>query len=549
MSASSKKKLRKEQSAAVMTERQIAEQKEAKKVKIYTVSFVVVIALLLAVAIFVGVNQTITNSGMREKNTVAVTVGEHKISNAELSYFYIDAVNKFYSDYGSYASLFGLDMTKPLNEQYVDEEAGLTWADDFLTSAKNSAKSVYALADAAKAAGHTLPESAKTQVDNAIANMAMYATIYGYPNADAYLKAMYGNGASEDDYRAYMEMSLLADSYYTEYANSLTYDDAALREAEAENYNAYSAFSYNYYYLSADKFLTGGTTDDEGKTTYSDEEKAASVAAAEAAAKTLVAGEITSVKAFDDAISALEINAESETPVTSTLYEDNAYSSITEVLRQWVTDASRKEGDKTYIANSTTSTDAEGNETTTVSGYYVLYYIGTNDNTYPLANVRHILVNYEGGTTDEATGSTVYSEEEKAAAKDAAEELLAQWNSGEKTEDSFATLANENSDDPGSNTTGGLYENVYPGQMVTNFNDWCFASDRKAGDTGIVDSDYGVHVMYYSGDSETNYRDHLISTELRNAEMEEWYAATVEALTVTDGDTSFINKGLVLSTQ
>ena len=48
--------------------------------------------------------------------------------------------------------MFGLDLSKPLNEQFVEEEAGTTWADDFMTSAKDSAASIYALADAANAA-------------------------------------------------------------------------------------------------------------------------------------------------------------------------------------------------------------------------------------------------------------------------------------------------------------------------------------------------------------------------------------------------------------
>ena len=94
MSASNKKKLRKEQDAAKLTEKQQSAQKEAKKVSLYTTAFVVVMVLLLAVAIFVGVRQTIVNSGIREKNTVALTVGTHELSNAELNYFYMDAVNK-----------------------------------------------------------------------------------------------------------------------------------------------------------------------------------------------------------------------------------------------------------------------------------------------------------------------------------------------------------------------------------------------------------------------------------------------------------------------
>ena len=222
MSASSKKKLRNEQEAVKLTERQLAEQKEAKKLKAYTATFVAVVAALLVIALVIGVNQIISTNGIREKNTVAMTVGEHKISNAELSYYYIDSINNFYSQYGSYASLFGLDMTKPLNEQVVDETTGLTWADDFYNSAKSDAATVYALADAAAAAGYALPEDEAKSVEDELATLSLYATMYGYSGADQYLKAIYGNGADEKTYMEYNKLRALASSYYNHYADSLT---------------------------------------------------------------------------------------------------------------------------------------------------------------------------------------------------------------------------------------------------------------------------------------------------------------------------------------
>ena len=543
MSASSKKKLRNEQEAAKLTERQLAEQKEAKKLKLYTAIFVVVLAALLVVALWVGISKTIANSGMREKNTVAMTVGENKISNAELNYFYIDSINKFYSQNGSYISLFGLDATAPLNEQVYDEATGETWADYFLESAKSSAQSVYAMADAAKAAGHTLSESDAAMANSAIESAELYATLYGYGNVDAYLKAMYGNGASAEGYKKYMETSLLADSYYAAYSESLTYDDAALRAVEAENYDAYSAFTYNYYYLSANKFLEGGTTNENGTTTYSDEEKAASVKAAEEAAKSLVSDEITTVEALDAAIAALPVNA--ETTAASTLYEDNAYSSIDEDLAAWLADDARKEGDMTCIANTTTTTNEDGTETTTVGGYFVAYFHSVNDNNFAMKNVRHILVGFEGGATDE-NGTTIYSDEEKAAAKAEAEEILNQWKSGDATEESFAALANEKSDD-GDGTTGGLYENIVPSSnFVENFLNWALA-DHAVGDTGIVETKYGYHVMYFVGDSEQTYRDYMIENKLASEDLAVWYESILENATVTEGDTSYIRKNLVLN--
>lgn len=545
MSASSKKQQSRERNAAKMTERQIAEQKEAKQLKLYTTAFVAVMAVILVIAICVGVSNTVANSGIREKNTTALTIGEHKISNAELNYFYIDSINNFYSQYGSYAGLFGLDTTKPLNEQYVDEAETITWADDFLTSAKENAKSVYAMADAAEAAGFSLTEEEIASVESSIDSMDIYAAMYGYEDGDAYLKAMYGHGADKESYKTYALKSTLADAYYNEYANSLTYDDAALRAAEAENYNAYSSYSYNTYYIAASKFLTGGTTDAEGNTTYTEEETAASVAAAEAAAQAVTADAVATVDDFDAAIAALSINEGSE--VSSTANRDTLYSSLSSTYSDWLTDSARKAGDKAYFANTSTTTAEDGTETTTVNGYYAVYFVGTNSNDFALKNVRHILVtpahNHENGETH-ADGET-YSDEELAVAKAQAEEILALFEA-DATEENFAALANERSAD-GDGTTGGLYENVYPGQMVTNFNDWCFDDTRVSGDTGIVETEYGYHVMYFVGDSDLTYRDYQISNELRSADVSDWYTSIVDGASVTEGETKYISMDLVLS--
>ena len=543
MSASSKKKLRSEERTAKLTEQQLTAQKEAKKLTLMTRLFVAVLAVIVVVAAWVGTTRFITNSGIREKNTVALTVDSHKINNAEMNYFFIDAVNKFINNYGSYAYLFGLDTTKPLDEQYVDEEAGITWADDFMSSAKETAKSIYAMYDAAVAAGHTLTESEQASIDNTISTMYMYALMYGYEDTDTYLKAMYGPGSSEESFRAYYEKNILASSYYSAYSAALSYDDAAIREADALAPAAYSAYSYNYYTLSVSKFLTGGTTDEDGNTTYTAEERAAAVEAAEAAAKEVVGAEIASVEDLNAAIAALEINAEVEGAASTTI-SDVAYSSVLSLAREWITDSSRKVGDITYIKNASTTTDEDGNETESVTSYYVVMFTGMNDNAFALKNVRHILVGFEGGTYDSTTGVTSYSDEEKLVAKQEAESILNDWKAGKATETTFAEMANELSDD-GDGTTGGLYENIYPNQMVTAFNDWCFDA-HNVGDTGIVETEYGYHVMFFVGDSETTYRDFMIANNLRSLDTTEWYNALIEAQTVTDGDTKYVPTDLIL---
>ena len=82
--------------------------------------------------------------------------------------------------------------------------------------------------------------------------------------------------------------------------------------------------------------------------------------------------------------------------------------------------------------------------------------------------------------------------------------------------------------------------------MVTAFEDWCYAEGRKTGDTGIVETEYGYHVMYFVGDSETTYRDFQIENNLRSNAISEWYTGIVESATLTDGNTKYLSMDMVL---
>ena len=541
MSASSKKKLRNAEKQAQLTERQQAEQKEAKKLKVFSIAMVAVLALMVVFAIGIVTSNAIkkANLGKAERETVAVTIGDHEISAAEFNCFFIDAVSNFYNNYGSYASLFGLDVTKALNDQFYDEENKVTWADEFVNSAKENVKAVYGIVDEAKANGFTLSDEEKASIDSQISTLSTYAALYGYSDAESYMRAMYGNGANEEVLRNYYEACYTAQAYQNSVSESLEYTEADLEAKDAENPAAFSTFSYNSYYLAANKFLQGGTKGEDDTVTYSDEEKAAAVEAAKAAAESLTEN-VNNVEQFDLAIAALEINAEVEN-AASTASNNTTYDYVNSVIQSWVTDSKREKGDMKVIASTTT--DEDGNETT--NGYYVVYFTARNDNEVLLQNVRHILAKFEGGKTDE-NGTTTYSDEEKAAAKETAEQILADWKAGEATEESFAALANEKSDD-GDGTTGGLYENVYPGQMVTNFNDWLFDESRVAGDTDVVETEYGYHVMYYVGAGEQTYRDYQIENTLITEAMEAWYTEIVEAQTLTDGSFDYIPGDMILN--
>ena len=112
-------------------------------------------------------------------------------------------------------------------------------------------------------------------------------------------------------------------------------------------------------------------------------------------------------------------------------------------------------------------------------------------------NVRHILV-FPEGATSETIRTETFPQEAWDAGKAKAEALLQQWLDGEATEESFGLLANEHSDDQnGQVTNGGLYEEIAKGQMVANFENWCFDPTREPGHYGIVETEFGYHIMYF----------------------------------------------------
>ena len=147
---------------------------------------------------------------------------------------------------------------------------------------------------------------------------------------------------------------------------------------------------------------------------------------------------------------------------------------------------------------------------------------------YNMVNVRHILIKAVADENGE------YTDEAKAEAKAKAEEILAEYEAGDKTEDSFAALAEQYSEDAGSNTNGGLYENIYKGQMVPEFDAFCFAG-HEAGDTGIVYGDNGgyagYHVIYFSGEGGLYSESSMRQAELVE-QAQPWVDGLVENVTV-----------------
>ena len=491
MSASTEKKNRQAAREAGTDKKTLALEKEAQEKKksnlrwtLGTIAVVLVVALVL-----------LLNSGLVYKTT-AFTVGSKNYSTAEVNYRYANQYYNFANQYGSYASIFGLDTSsgiRGLDKQNCPMMENGTWKDYFLDAAKHEMIRATALGQYAAENGIKLDDSDYAQIDAAFEGLEEQAKSYGYGSGDKMLAA---------NYEARQPLCRWQRSYGTRCLGWCKEHCDGGRFEGARDY-----FDYAYCYVSAERVET---TDADGNTStnVTDETVAAASEKASAIADAYK-------KAAGDSPAMRLINAAASEEQTGSQQTHVQGSSVP--AAEWMLDASRKSGDVTVYPDA--------------SGCYVVVFLSRDDNHYNTANVRHILVKAEA----DADGN--YTDEAKAAAKARAEEILAEYESGDKTEDSFAALANEYSEDTGSNTNGGLYENVAKGEMVQEFNDFCFDS-HKPGDTGIVygesGSYAGYHVMYYVGEGEL-CSTVIAESDLRNADAEAWMEEAEAANPTKDG--------------
>lgn len=490
--------------------RQEAEKKAAKSRRQWTIGSILVAILLIVIILL--------NSGFLYKHTTAATVGDRSISPVELSYYYFNQYSGFMSTYGSYASLFGLDTSGGV-ASLRDQECpmlsdGGSWRDYFLQGALDNLKQVVALKSYADANGITLDESELADIDEQLATLTDTAKAYGYSSANNFLAAQYGEGVTAKLVRALTVESAVAAKALSQYSDSLSFTDEELETYYASLEGSSDFFDYAYYYIAAEA-LPVESTEAEGES--------AETAVTE---QTLLEARMTAEAIetayrdgadIDDYTERFNAAIEAEFDSDSATVRSGVSGSSLGDMSDFLRDASRKAGDLAVVENSSGD------------GYYVVLFLAREDNHYPTVSVRHILIKAA------ASEDGAYTDEAKLDALKRINEIKAEFESGDQSEESFAALAEQYSEDAGSNTVGGLYENIYKGQMVQEFNDFCFAG-HKSGDIGVVygeSSSYaGYHLIYFVGEGEL-YSNTIARDALSDTAMNDFLSAQTEGLEST----------------
>ena len=291
-------------------------------------------------------------------DAIAAECGAYQLTNRQAQIFYGMQYVSFMSNYGAYASYFGLDTTKPLKEQ-TSTVSDLTWEQYFLMAGMQEFQQYAAAATAAKDAGYVLPEKEQADLDSFLGGMEADAAQYGFDSVDAYLQDSFGVAIRFEDYESYLRLYFQAMSYENSIYMSVNPTDDDMHAYVEEHAEEYADLDYEALSVDVRHILISYDRDEDG--TATDEEKAA----AKAKAEELLAEYLTdpTEEHFGDLA-----NLNSEDPGSNTqggLYEGiSQETNFVEPFKNWCLDSARQVGDTGIVE--------------TDYGFHVMYFAGSD---------------------------------------------------------------------------------------------------------------------------------------------------------------------------
>lgn len=495
-----------------------------------------VLCIVLAVGVVLyGAAKLLTDVFcLPQKFLVAATYGDEKLTVAEYNHYYmqlyqqaVGVSQQYDSAYGSgYGAMYFDTSVSPTEQEYPGDDApeGVeTWEDYFRYFSAERAflvKTVYnkAISDEAKEAGFELTEAQKTEMEESIQEtmdkLAEDAKKSDFA-LDNYISKSCGEGLNEKLYRELLEKDTLAQYYLDWYQEKIQSDitDDAINEYYENHRDEIDIATFRYFTVSYAE-----ATEDSTDPVYTKEQ-------AKARAEDFMAKATTEAKFIDAAKeyappSYAEAYADDGATLADNLTKERI-SGLSEDFANWVFDSARKTGETNIF-------EVEDQE----AFYIVLMVTPAHKDTSPAGvDVRHLLIEAETTKQNDEGASVELSNDEIeanfTAAKAEADKLLAEWKSGDATEESFSALVTKHTDDTASAETGGLYEDITSqSSYVPEFLEWSLAS-HKPGDTGIIRTDYGYHIMYFvKADSQQKWQSdiaEILGSDSYNSYTEEIY--------------------------
>lgn len=479
------------------------EQRERRSMAVYTAVAITVVVAAVAAMFW--------RSGVVQRSMTALDVNGAKYTAADVQYYY----NSFYDDQAQY---YLFDTTTSVKKQVYDESTGQTWYDHLIDLSVQQLTRNTALAQQARNEGYTLSEEAQASLDATVAQLETAWIGYGvYTSRDAFIRASFGANMTYDRLVSLIELEYLASDYAQAKVEAIEHPDADYTAYYQEHADQLDTITFSQITFRCSL----PATDENGDTIQrTDAEKTAELEGLKAEQKALaeeVQAKMNAGEDMEDLIEEYEDRLYSSSSGSRSTYSNLAYFSY----GGWLLDGARRAGDVTVIE--------DGYDTTYY--YYVVRFDGRELDQEQTHDVRHLLIKAgENATINSEPTQAEYDEAEKKA-----RELLDQWKAGEATEESFAALVTEYTEDTSSADSGGLYSDITStSSYVDSFRSWAIDPARKEGDVELVKSEYGWHIMYYVSTNEPIWKQNAI-VALQNQDYEQLADSAAQNWTITRG--------------
>ena len=451
---------------------------------------ITVFAVILGAVIILGILGVLFfQSGVIANRFPAVSIDGKNYKLSEFNYYYYASYNSYLDDYSEYIG-YMFDDSRSLKDQQYDEKQ--SWFDYFQDQAVDSMTSIIETAKLAEDAGYQLSAEADEEMAAVMEGIRSSAESAGF-STDQYLENIYGSGMNEKVYKEHLTKSHLAAEYSEKLKEEYSFSEKEIEQYYREHLAEYTFVNYERFYVKASEVDTE-PTELEKKEAYELAQQIYDRVEKGEPLKT-VSGEYQdkgTYYSFDDA------------------YYDSSFS-----YGEWLFSEERKDGDANVIDDG--------------SGYYVMVFHSRNESSYAAADIIDVSFPVEAASADSSADddkdkvSQMY--EDSCAG---AEELLAKWQAGEQTKESFETLSAEIDSSQG---TVNPYTDLTKGTLDDAVSQWVFDSARRPGDCQVIYTESGFHTVYYAEAGREAWKVEA-EADLRNAVHDAWYQELLDTAAV-----------------
>ena len=293
----------------------------------------------------------------RKKEVVIATMGDQKLTNAELQAYYWFGVYDYVNQNGLNV---GFNLSKPLDKQIYNTNTGMTYQQLFLQQAIESWRRYAVLVQMANENNFKLTQEQQNYMNSFESQIVANATQQGYSDAQKFLDEKLFPGFSVEAYAKYQQMNYFAMCYYDVLYEEWMPDELELDAFYTKHKQEFVSSGIDksagsYYDVRYMLIATDGSSDEDWDACKNEAQRILDL---------FLAGEQTDER-FAEFVATYSEDTTSasagglETQLTK---YDTKHAST---FKNWFMDENRKPGDTGIVQNTETGTQ----------GYYIIYFI------------------------------------------------------------------------------------------------------------------------------------------------------------------------------